>query len=264
MARNGQRSESRQRLGARARLRGALITGLGLSGFIALLLIAAPIASAASVTSFVPPYTTFTSSNSNSVYSSACTAVAHESVSPTWSSTTGAFSMAGKASTSSCGGSSYTYASIYGTSTIYSPTFAGSHGGTSYVYVDWTTSVVAKAALSVSSTGANYSYASASVTGYVDAYLIDVTNGSFSYVMTTYTTLFGATFYSSGHYALTQGPTATYEYLYGTLHKGHSYEVELVATAGASVYLYGGTGSASASFNLAGANGITLTSVTVY
>ena len=242
--------------------RRGLAAGSGFVGVVALVLIAAPLAAASSPISFAPPYSGFTSTTSNYLSSSGCTATAHEPVTPSWSATTGTFSFSGKASAGSCL-NSYSSASVDAQSIINSPTFSGTHGGTSIVYVDWSYAVAARASVALLSS-ANFSYVSASVTGTVYTELYDVTNGSISYVTGTTATLFGATFYSTGLYVLSTGPTLVYQYLYGVLHKGHTYQVTLWVTADLGVSVYNASGTASASVNLGGSNGVTLTSVTIY
>ncbi|HYK92822.1 MAG TPA: hypothetical protein VEY07_02115, partial [Thermoplasmata archaeon] len=75
--------------------------------------------------------------------------------------------------------------------------------------------------------------------------------------------LFGATFYSNGSYSLTTGWSTSYQYLYATLHHGHTYEVQVYILATAYVSVYSATASAAASFNLGGSHGVTLESVSV-
>jgi hypothetical protein len=238
-----------------------IAAGVGFVGLVTLLMVLAPLAGASSPTSWAPPYTGFTSTTSNSLYSSGCTAYAHESSAPAWSAATGTFSMAGKVSAGSCA-SGYSYASVYGQTSIVSPTFYRTHSGYSWLYLTWNLSVVAKAALSVAASTGNYSYAGASVWGYVDAYLMDVTNGS--YLSSASATPFGASFTSPGHYTLSTTASTSYMYLWGALHKGHQYQVLITVYVGVSVYVYNVSATASASLNLAGPHGLTLTGITLY
>jgi hypothetical protein len=240
-----------------------IAAGVGFVGLVTLLMVVAPFAGASTPKTWAPPYKGFTSTTSNSLYSYGCTAYAHESAVPAWSATTGTFSMAGKISAGRCI-SGFSYASIYGQTIITSPTFYRTHSGYTWLYISWNLAVVAKAALSVSSgTGnGNFSYANASVLGSVYAYIVDVTNGS--YLSGASATLFGASFTSTGHYLLSTTASTSYLYLWGALQKGHQYQVLLYLDAGVTIYFYNVSATASASLNLAGTHGLTLTGITLY
>ena len=238
-------------------------TTAGAAGVLAVVLLASPLTAASGFTVFSPPYTTFTSTPSNSVYSTGCGASAMEHGTPVWSSTTGTYTMAGRTSVSTCGSGGSPYAQIYATEELMSPQFNGTHGGYSSIYAEWNTSVDARAMLSVSSTG-TYGWAYASVSGTVTLYVLDVTSGYGGSVATASLTLFGATLTSSGMYVLTTGWTTSALYAYAPLHRGHVYQVEIDIYVGAYVDVYNSTATGSASVNLAGTHGITLSDITVY
>ncbi len=233
----------------------------GLSALATVLLLAAPMASAAGIVSFTAPYTGWTASNSNYLASTGC-AAARESSQPSWSSSTGVFTFAGRANASTCG-STYNFASVYAISAISSVGFQGTHGHTSYIYLNWNMSVSAKAALSFTPSG-DYSYASAYVSGTAYSYLIDITNGSYNYVTSTTTTLFGATLTSTGLYILSTGWVLSSQYMSAVLLKDHVYQVLIDIYANGGVSLYGGSGWGAATIGLSGNHGIGLASVVVY
>jgi len=255
----GRSSPGGERVGRKARA--ALSVSVGFATLVTVLMLAAPFASAAGIVTISAPYTGWSSSNSASTSSYGC-AGAHQGVAPTWSSATGTFNYAARANASSCG-TGYNYGSIYGASTVTSAGFGGTHGQTSYIYLEWNMSVAARAALTFTP-GTGYSYAYASVSGAVYAYLIDVTNGSFNYITTSTATLFGITFSGTGLYVIQTGWATTYQYMSATLIKGHTYEVQLTIYTYGSVSIYGGTGSGAVSIGLAGTHGLTLESLTVY
>jgi hypothetical protein len=89
------RSANRPIVDRARQLRTRVLTGVGVSAFAALLIAAAPFASAYGTISFTAPYTTFTSSISNYLSSSGCTSTAHESVTPAWSAASGTFNFGG-------------------------------------------------------------------------------------------------------------------------------------------------------------------------
>ncbi|HEY6237610.1 MAG TPA: hypothetical protein VIZ68_00295 [Thermoplasmata archaeon] len=234
---------------------------MGLATLLTVLVFAAPFASAAGITTMTAPYTGWSSTSTTSVSSSGC-AAGHQAVAPTWSSTTGMFNYAGRADATSCA-SSYNYASIYGSTSITSAGFGGTHAGPSYIYLLWNMSLNARAALTFTP-GGTFSYASVYLSGASYTYLLDVTNGSTSYITTSTNTLFGASFTSTGLYVLQTGWITSYQYLTAHLLKGHVYELQITIYVTGFVSIYGGTGSGSVVAGLGGTHGLSLTSVTVY
>lgn len=235
--------------------------GGGTMGAVALLVLLAPVSSAVTVVSFTAPYTSFAATTYNAAYSTGC-ASGHSVGAPTWSNATGTFNAVERATMTGCTG--YNYADIYAYTYLTGPAFTPSRGGNAYVVSTFTAGWQAHVSLAGTTTsGYNTSYAYASATVY--SYLEDTTTGGI--VGGTYST-FSATIVSlamtnAGSATSTSTSSSFSIWAYGTVHGTHSYEfiVEIYTYA----YLYSDTGaSGSASLNLGGANGITMTGLTVY
>lgn len=230
-------------------------------GAVALLVLLAPVSSATTVVSFTAPYTAFAASTYSGAYNYGC-ASGHNVGTPTWSNTTGTFNAVERATMTSCTG--YSYADVYAYTYMTGPTFTPSRGGNGYVYSVFTAGWQARASLAGNTTsGYNTSYAYASAS--VDSYLYDTTSGGIvgGTYSTFYATVVAISTYVAGTSASSSTSTTFTLFAYGPLHSGHSYE--FIVEIYSYVDLYSDTGaSGSASLNLGGTGGITMTGLTVY
>lgn len=271
--RNGNRTPERM---TRRRLRGrrALLGGgAGLFGILIVLMVTAAQAGATHVVSFTPPYSAFTSVPSSTTGSyGTCASIAQTST-PSFSLTTGVLQFRSHAALTPCA-SGLNYADGSVSSSLQSPSFAGPNFGTNYVYVSWTTGYSVHVALNVptanstgnSSGNASYSYAFASAYLTVSAYLIDASTGTFVAGSGAYTssTIASFSFSATGSATAASTPVASAMFLYGFLHKTHTYYVEVNVDASLYIEAYDTAAWGSATINLAGTNGITLDSIQVY
>lgn len=235
--------------------------GGGTMGAVALLVLLAPVSSATTVVSFTAPYTAFAATTYNAASSYGC-AAGHSVGTPSWSNTTGTFHAVERATMTSCTG--YNYADAYAYTYLTGPTFTPSRGGNGYVYSVFTAGWQAHTSLSGNTTsGYNTSQAYAAASVY--SYLYDTTSGGI--VGGTYST-FTATIVAlstvSPGTATSSSTSTTFTlFAYGPLHGGHGYE--FIVEIYAYVDLFSDTGAAgSASLNLGGTSGVTLTGLTVY
>lgn len=235
--------------------------GGGTMGVVALLVLLAPVSSASTVVSFTAPYTTFTATTYTGSYSYGC-ASAHSAGAPTWANTTGTFNAVERATMTSCSG--YNYADVYAETYLSSPAFTPSRGGNAYVVTTLTAGWQAHVSLAGNTSyGYNTSFAYATATVY--AYLEDMTTGSI--VGTSYSayaaTIAALSATTAGSATSTSTSTSFSIYAYGTVHGTHSYE--FIVQIFTEAYLSSASGaSGSASLNLGGSNGITLTGLSVY
>ena len=243
------------------RLRGrrtAAASIAGLAAVLAIVTIAAPLASAHGVVSIVAPYNHFSVSTSSYAASYGC-GKQSLSTSPSWDGTTGVYSIAGKVSIRGCSGSNG--AEIFSYVALTTGKFSAPQNGFGYLVTGISSAFSARAALHVPapSNGTNFSYSYATVTSSATVYLYD-NNGTFVGYQSV--SFFSQTFTATGSFSLTQGPTSTSLYIWASFVAGHQYYAYIDFSASAYLFSYDSMATGSASIDLAGGNGITLTGLT--
>lgn len=270
----GERIENRPTRRNAFRGRRALIGGgAGLLGVLTVLMLTASQAGALNVVSFSPPYSSFISTPSSTTGSYGSCASVVQTSTPAFSLTTGTLHFRSHAALTSCPtGLNYADGSV--SSSLQTPSFAGPNFGTNYVYVSWTTGYNVHLQLNVptSNTTGNgtgngtsgYAFGSAYLTIY--AYLIDASTGAFVAGSGAYstTTIASFSFSATGSATASTTPVSSTTFLYGIMHKNQTYYVEVAVDASLYLESYNTAASGSATINLAGTNGITLNSISVY
>jgi hypothetical protein len=94
---------------------------------LALLVVLAPVSSAATIVSFSAPYTGFAVTTANYTYSYGCGS-SHTVGTPSWSNATGTFNAIERATLGGCAG--YSYSDSYAFTELTGPTFSPARGAT--------------------------------------------------------------------------------------------------------------------------------------
>ncbi|MCI4361242.1 MAG: hypothetical protein L3J91_06015 [Thermoplasmata archaeon] len=230
-----------------------------LSGVAALLVLLSPLASAHGTVTFSPPFTGFALSTANYTYASSC-ASEKQTALPTWTSANGTYQVGGQVIAGPCHGSQF--AEIYSSVDLVSPSFATPAAGFGYVYATFASAVSAQAALHLgTASNGSYIYGSSDVSLVAGLYVYDVTlhNGSlFGYATST---IVSQLFYVNGSFSLRMGWTNTTMYATGTFAPKHMYQVQFEVSALIYASTYGGGSVAKASLNLAGSNGLAVSTI---
>jgi hypothetical protein len=249
----------------KSRLHGVAGGGIGLAAVVAILVFAAPLTSAHGIVTFTAPYNGFTATPSSYVYNSSC-AHASNSVPISWNASTGVSQFAGATNAGPCHPFQYGYAE--GFLSINSRLFSAPTNGVGFVDVSYSAAFSASAALHVSTSNATNSTAKggyAAVSLYVSVEVLDVTHHNGTFLGYAYAYVVDQSFYTaSGSFSLTQGWTPGYLYVSANFTAGHVYVIETGITAYILAESYGGGTTASASLNLGGANGLSISSITAY
>lgn len=237
----------------------SLLAGTTLvSGLAAVLLLAAPFALAHGTVTFTAPYTGFTQSPYNYTYASGCAAY-HQPTTPTWTSSTGTFQISASVNAAKC--ASFNYAEAYASLELISPAFTTPYASFGYVYADLSAAFSAKASVHLgTATNGSYVFGDSEVEFVAGLYVYDVTHHNGSLFGYGTTTLVDQSFFSTGSYSLTTSWTNSTLYAFGTFAAHHLYQVEFDITA--LVFAESENGStAAAALNLAGTNGLTVSSI---
>ncbi|MCI4340412.1 MAG: hypothetical protein L3J73_04005 [Thermoplasmata archaeon] len=232
-----------------------------LSGFAAVLLLAAPFSLAHGTVTFAAPFTGFGLSSSNYTYASTC-ASESQTVLPTWTSANGTFQIASSVAAGGCRGSQI--AEAYASIDLVSPVFTPPAAGFGYVYATLSSAFSAQASLHLAApTNGSFGYGYTSVSLIVAIYVYDMTHNNVSLFGYGSDVLASQTFSSSGAYSLHMGWTNSTIYATGTFAAFHHYQLQLDISALIYSDTYGGGSSGRASLNVGGTNGIAISSIVV-
>jgi hypothetical protein len=230
-----------------------------LSALAAVLLLAAPFAAAHGTVTFTAPYSGFTQTSSNYTAASGCAAF-HEPTIPAWTPSTGTFQVSSATNSAKCATSSY--AETYSSIDLTSPAFTTPAAGTGWVYADLSAAFSAKASLHLrTATNGSYIFGESEVYLVAALYVYDVTHHNTSLFGYATTTLVNQAFSTTGSFSLTMGWTNSTMYAFGTFTAHHLYQVQIDISALVYASTYGGGSTAMASLNLAGANGLMVSSI---
>ena len=244
----------------RRKLRGLVGGTTALAGFAALLILAAPFATAHGTVTFSAPFTGFGLSTANYTYASAC-ASETQTTAPTWTSANGTFQVASSVAAGGCRGSQF--AEAYASIDFVSPSFTTPVAGFGYVYTTVSSAFTASASLHLATPiNGSYAYGYSAVSLLVSIYVYDVTHNNGSLFGYASDVIASQTFSASGAYFLHMGWTNSTIYATGTFAAHHHYQVQLAISAIIYADTYGGGSSGKASLNVGGSNGVAISSIT--
>jgi hypothetical protein len=242
------------------RVRGMIGGTTVLSGFAVLMLLFVPLSSAHGTVTFSAPYTGFHQSPSIYLATYGCASV-KQPAAPTWTSSNGTYQVSNGVRAGKC---SYGFAEAQSSISLISPKFGTPAAGFGYLYATISSALSAHASVKLAPAGnssnGTYSYAYSSVGLSVGVYVYD-TNGTLVAYATT--SLVSQTFSTTGSFSYSTAWTTSYVYAFGTFVAHHVYYLDLSLSAIVYAETYGGGSTASASLDLAGSNGLVVSSLVI-